>query len=85
MYCNQPTEHIMSGCWFGTFLFFHKLGMINPPHPPNPTPPHRSLIMKEQCLCLQDSKKDDEVAVPVCAQEHKRYCPTPPPKVKVGW
>jgi len=35
-------------------------------------------IMKEQCLCLQDSKKDDEVAVPVCAQEHERYYPTPP-------
>ena len=34
--------------------------------------------MKEQCLCLQDSKKDDEVAVPVCAQEHESYCPTPP-------
>ena len=34
--------------------------------------------MKEQCLCLQDSKKDDEVAVPVCAQEHERYGPTPP-------
>ena len=33
--------------------------------------------MKEQCLCLQDSKKDDEVAVPVCAQEHERYCPSP--------
>ena len=79
MYCNQPTEHIMSGCWFGTFLFLHKLGMINPPHPPNPTPPHRSLIMKEQCLYLQDSKKDDEVAVPVCAQEHERYYPTPHP------
>ena len=35
-------------------------------------------IMKEQCLCLQDGKKDDEVAVPVCAQEHERYYPTPP-------
>ena len=36
--------------------------------------------MKEQCLCLQDSKKDDEVAVPVCVcgQEHERYCRTPP-------
>ena len=34
--------------------------------------------MKEQCLCLQDSKKDDEVAVPVCAQEHERYCSTRP-------
>ena len=34
--------------------------------------------MKEQCLCLQDSEKDDEVAVPVCVQEHERYCPTPP-------
>jgi len=29
--------------------------------------------MKEQCLCLLDSKKDDEVAVPVC----ERYYPTP--------
>ena len=34
--------------------------------------------MKEQCLRLQDSKKDDEVAVPVCSQEHERYYPTPP-------
>jgi len=34
--------------------------------------------MKEQCLCLQDSKEDDEVAVPVCEQEHERFCPTPP-------
>jgi len=34
--------------------------------------------MKELCLCLLDSKKDDEVAVPVCAQEHERYYPTPP-------
>ena len=25
-----------------------------------------------------DSKKDDEVAVPACAQEHERYYPTPP-------
>ena len=32
--------------------------------------------MKEECLCLQNSKKDDEVAVPVCAQEHERYYPT---------
>ena len=31
-----------------------------------------------QCLCLHDSKKDDEVAVPVCAQEHRRDYPTPP-------
>ena len=35
-------------------------------------------MMKEQCLCLQDSKKDDEVAVPVCVQENERYYPTPP-------
>ena len=34
--------------------------------------------MKEQCLCLQDSKKDDEVAVPVCGPEHERYCSTQP-------
>ena len=27
-------------------------------------------MMHEQCLCLLDSKKDDKVAVPVCAQEH---------------
>jgi len=59
--------------------------------PPHPTPPHRYLIMKEQCLCLQDSKKDDEVAVPVCAQEHERYGPTPPHRtpqptmMKVQW
>ena len=41
--------------------------------PPHPTPP-----IGKQCLCLQDSKKDDEVAVPVGAQEHERYHPTPP-------
>jgi len=37
--------------------------------------------MNEQCLCLLDSKKDDKVAVPVCAQEQERYYlarPTPP-------
>ena len=37
--------------------------------------------MKEQCLRLQDSRKDDEVAVPVFAQEHEHYSPphpTPP-------
>ena len=34
--------------------------------------------MNELCLCLLDSKKDDKVAVPVCAQEHERYYPTPP-------
>ena len=32
--------------------------------------------MNEQCLFLLDSKKDDKVAVPVCAQEHERYYPT---------
>ena len=51
------------------------MNVITPPHP---TPPHRSLIMKEQCLYLQDSKKDDEVAVPVFAQEDERYYSTPP-------
>ena len=56
------------------------MNVIIPPHPtPNhPTPPHRSLILKDHCLCLQDSKKDDEVAVPVGAREHERYYPTPP-------
>ena len=34
--------------------------------------------MKEQCLCLQDIKKDDEVVVRVCAQDHERYYATPP-------
>jgi len=34
--------------------------------------------MKEQCLCLQDSKKYDEVAVPVCAQDHEGYYLAPP-------
>ena len=36
------------------------------------------MIMKEQCLCLQDSKKYDEVAVPVCAQDHEGYYLAPP-------
>ena len=43
--------------------------VITPPHP-TPSP--------ERCLCLLESKKDDKVAVPVCAQEHERYYPTPP-------
>jgi len=34
--------------------------------------------MKEECLCLLDSKKGDEVAVLVCAQEHERFYPAPP-------
>ena len=34
--------------------------------------------MDEQGLQLLDSKKNDKVAVPVCAQEHERYYPTPP-------
>ena len=33
--------------------------------------------MKERRLCLQDSKKNDEVAVPVRVQEHERYYPAP--------
>ena len=75
IYICVCTVHVMSGWWFGTFLFFHILGIVTP----TPPPPHWYLIMKEQCLCLQDSKKDDEVAVPVCAQEHERYYPAPPP------
>ena len=36
-------------------------------------------------LRLQDSKKDDEVAVPVCAQEHERhYHPTRPKRYAKG-
>ena len=31
----------------------------------------------EECLCLHESRKDDEVAVPARAQEHEP-CPTPP-------
>ena len=42
-----------------------------------PTPPVTDHDRTVQCLCLQDSKKDDEVAVPVCAQEHERCYPTP--------
>ena len=45
------------------------------PHPTPPVTDHERIV---QCLCLQDSKKDDEVAVPVSAQEHERYYPTPP-------
>ena len=40
--------------------------------------------MKEQCLCLYGSRKDDEVAVPVCAQEHERYCLAPPHRTPTG-
>ena len=49
--------------------------------PPHPTPPHTTpqrTMMKVQCLCPHDGRKDDEVAVPVCAQEHGSYYPTPP-------
>ena len=35
------------------------------------------LMMMMMAMCLLDSKKDDKVAVPVCAQEHERYYPTP--------
>ena len=52
------------------------MNVIIPPHPtpPHPTPP----VTDQKSLCLQDSKKDDEVPVPVCAQEHERYYPTSP-------
>ena len=55
-------------------------GCCAPPHPtaPHPTPPVTDHERAVQCLCLQDSKKDDEVAVPVCAQEHENYYATPP-------
>ena len=43
-----------------------------------PTPPVTDHERTLQCLCLQNSKKNDEAAVPVCAQEHERYYPTPP-------
>ena len=51
------------------------------PTPPHRTPPATDHERAVQCLCLQDRKKDDEVAVPVLAQEHERYLlphPTPP-------
>ena len=51
------------------------MNVITPPHPTPPVADHERAV---QCLCLQDSKKNDEVAVPVCAQEHERYYPTPP-------
>ena len=50
------------------------MNVITPPHPTPSVTDHDRTV---QCLCLQDSKKDDEVAVPVCAQEHERYYPTP--------
>ena len=34
--------------------------------------------VSSECLCLLSSKKDDKVAVPVRAQKHERYHPTPP-------
>ena len=33
---------------------------------------------------MLESKKDDKVAVPVCAQEHERYYPTSPHPQKGG-
>jgi len=37
------------------------MNVITPPHPTPPVTDHERAL---QCLCLQDSKKDDEVAVP---------------------
>ena len=36
------------------------MNVITPPHP-TPVTDHERVV---QCLCLQDSKRDDEVAVP---------------------
>ena len=58
-----------------TMCVHRNMNVITPPHPTPPVSDHERAV---QCLCLQDSKKDDEVAVPVCAQEHERYYPTPP-------
>ena len=59
-------ERLASVCtWTWTML----------PHPTQPVTDHERIV---QCLCVQDSKKDDEVAVPVSTQEHERYYPTPP-------
>ena len=35
-------------------------------------------MMRVQCQCLRDSRKDDDAAVPVCGQEHGHCCATPP-------
>ena len=49
---------------------------------PHPTPPVTDHERALQCLCLQDSKKDDEVAVPVCVHRNMNVItpphPTPP-------
>ena len=37
------------------------VNVITPPHPTPPVTDHERAV---QCVCLQDSKKDDEVAVP---------------------
>ena len=41
--------------------------------------------MKQQRLCLQEGKEDDEVAVPVSAREHERYYRTPPHPAPPHW
>ena len=51
------------------------MNVITPPHPTPRVTDHERAV---QCLCLRDSKKDDEVAVPVCAQKHEHYYPSPP-------
>ena len=49
------------------------MNVIVPPHPTPPVTDHERAVPVSA-----GSKKDDEVAVPVCDQERERYCPTPP-------
>jgi len=45
-------------------------------HPTHPTPPVTD--HEREVPVSAGQQEDDEVAVPVCAQDHERYCPTPP-------
>ena len=42
-------------------------------------------MIKEQCLCLQDSKKDDAVAVPVCVYRNMNVIVLPHPIGNWSW
>ena len=78
----QRIRNVLQVTWWRCYdvagtscLCVHRsMNVITPPHPTPPVTDHDRTV---QCLCLQDSKKDDEVAVPVCAQEHERCYPTP--------
>ena len=63
IYFNELARR--SGCYVVTSIPINFHGVIILP---NPTP--QRTMMEVQCLCLHDSKRNDEVAVPLCAQDY---------------